>query len=142
MFTNRKRFRRDRPLNRISLNLSQNFDAVLNSIEEIDGESTSFSTVENLVITGTDNIKINIEFRLFFNVWVNYEEQNRDMVVDYESAEDIRIITDCRDDNKLLSLIEKIPTNENDIINLVLDDLIDNWEEVEIIHESSTLNNE
>lgn len=142
MFSNRKRFRRERPVNRLSLNLSQNYDTVLNSIEEIDGESTSFSTVENLVITG-ENLKIDIEFRLFFNVWFNYEEENQDpeMVVDYESAEDIRILTNCQNDEKLLSILEKIPNNENDIINLLLDDMIDNWEDVEILNEPQKTKN-
>lgn len=142
MFSNRKRFHRERPVNRLSLNLSQNYDTVLNSIEEIDGESTSFSTVENLVITG-ENLKIDIEFRLFFNVWFNYEEENQDpeMVVDYESAEDIRILTNCQNDEKLLSILEKIPNNENDIINLLLDDMIDNWEDVEILNEPQKTKN-
>jgi hypothetical protein len=144
MFANRKRFRRERPnISRLTLNLSQNYDAILNSIEEIDGESTTFSTVENLTITSTDGIKMDIEFRLFFNVGYNQEQepnQDPEMIVDYESAEDIRIITNCQNDEKILNLIEKIPINDNDIINLLLDDLVDNWDKVEILTNSDLSN--
>ena len=146
MFANRRRFRRERPIaSRLTLNLSQNYDTILNSIEEIDGESTSFSTVENLLITSTDGIKMDIEFRLFFNVGYNQEQEpneDAEMLIDYESAEDIRIITNCQNDQKILSLIEKIPINDNDIINLLLDDLVDNWDKVDILIDTNSPTNE
>lgn len=147
--TGRRRFRREKPANRISLDLSKNYEAILNSIEEIDGESTSFSTVETLKITGVSGsstgIKIEIDFRLFFNVWFNENNEfpstdnnsnNIELVVDYESAEDIRITTNIQSDSTLFETLEKIPANDNDVINLLLDDLMDNWENVEIVNNS------
>lgn len=135
-----------------SINTSNNYESIIDSIETMDGYA-HFTTNETMLIklshfslilsnpqqknddTQSDFF-IKINFKLSFVVWTEIERFDNgneivNILVDFHNVHNIILNTNYPFQKKtnLLEFIDSIPANDNDVINMVFDECVDQWDE-------------
>ena len=129
------------------INISNNYEAIIDSIETMDGY-IHFTTNESMFIQlnrfPTTTITLNqheeyfikMNFKLSFIVWTEIERFNNgneliNIVVDFHNVHNIFLNTNYpfQKQTDLLEFIDSIPAHENDVVNMVFDECVDQWDE-------------